>query len=90
MFISASDNVRALGEQIGRWVPGDYYVLGTDGMGRSELRETLRRHFEVDAACIAIATLYRLSRQGVVKPEEVDQAIKDLGVNPEKVDPLRA
>jgi pyruvate dehydrogenase E1 component len=90
VFISASDNVRAVGEQIGRWVPGDYYVLGTDGMGRSETREALRRHFEVDAESITIATLYRLSKQGVVKPEEVAQAIKDLGVNPEKTDPYFA
>ena len=62
MFVAASDYVKALPEQIARWVPGDYYVLGTDGMGRSEERHVLRRHFEVDAACIVVATLYRLSR----------------------------
>lgn len=90
VFISASDNVRALGEQIGRWVPGDYYVLGTDGMGRSETREALRRHFEVDAESITIATLYRLAKQGIVPATLAEQAIKELGVNPEKVDPLFA
>ena len=90
VFISASDNVRAVGEQISRWVPGDYYVLGTDGMGRSETREALRRHFEVDAESITIAALYRLAKQGVVPATLVEQAIKELGVNPEKVDPLRA
>lgn len=90
VFISASDNVRALGEQITRWVPGDYYCLGTDGMGRSEMRDALRRHFEVDAECITIATLYRLARQGTIPTSVVAQAIKDLGVNPEKIDPYFA
>ena len=55
-FISASDYVRALGEQLTPWIPGDYYVLGTDGMGRSETRGALRRHFEVDSESITIAT----------------------------------
>ena len=65
LFVAASDYVRALPEQISRWVPGELYALGTDGMGRSETRETLRRHFEVDAECIALATLYRLHKRGV-------------------------
>jgi pyruvate dehydrogenase E1 component len=90
VFISASDYVRALGEQIARWVPGDYYCLGTDGMGRSETREALRRHFEVDAESIVIATLYRLAKAGVLPASEAQQAIADLGVNPEKVNPLYA
>jgi pyruvate dehydrogenase E1 component len=87
-FISASDNVRALGEQLIRYIPGDYFVLGTDGLGRSESRENLRRHFEVDAASIVIATLYRLSVARVVKVEEIKQAIVDLGYDPEKPNPL--
>jgi pyruvate dehydrogenase E1 component len=90
VFISASDYVRALGEQIAPWVPGDYYVLGTDGLGRSETREALRRHFEVDAESITVAALYRLSKQGVLPASEVEQAIRDLGINPEKINPLRA
>ncbi|MDX1944994.1 MAG: pyruvate dehydrogenase (acetyl-transferring), homodimeric type [Pirellulaceae bacterium] len=90
LFIAASDYVRALPEQIARWVPGELYALGTDGMGRSETREALRRHFEVDAECIVIATLYRLSRRGVVEASVVAHAIKDLGVNPEKIDPYFA
>jgi pyruvate dehydrogenase E1 component len=90
LFIAASDYVRALPEQIGRWVPGELFALGTDGMGRSETREALRRHFEVDAESIVIATLYRLSKQGVVDAAFVAQAIKDLGVDPEKTDPYFA
>ncbi len=86
-FIAASDYVRALPEQLTPWIPGDYYVLGTDGMGRSEARETLRRHFEVDAESIVIATLSRLSKAGVVKPEDVAKAITDLGFDADKPNP---
>jgi pyruvate dehydrogenase E1 component len=89
-YIAASDYVRAVPEQIAPWVPGDYYVLGTDGMGRSETREALRRHFEVDAECVVIAALYRLHKQGTIAAEVVAKAIEELGVNPEKVNPLYA
>ncbi|MCA9154282.1 MAG: pyruvate dehydrogenase (acetyl-transferring), homodimeric type, partial [Planctomycetales bacterium] len=89
-FISASDYVQALGEQLTPWIPGDYYVLGTDGMGRSETREALRRHFEVDAESITIATLHRLHAQGKLDASVVAQAIKDLDYDPEKVNPLYA
>ncbi len=89
-FISASDYVRALGEQIAPWVPGDYFVLGTDGMGRSETRKALRRHFEVDAESITIATLSRLAKAGVMQPNDVQDAIGQLGYDPEKPDPYFA
>ena len=89
-FIAASDYVRALGEQLTPWVPGDYYVLGTDGMGRSETREALRRHFEVDAESITIAALSRLVRAGVLTPKDVQDAISELGYDAEKIDPYFA
>ncbi|TWT83214.1 Pyruvate dehydrogenase E1 component [Planctomycetes bacterium CA13] len=89
-FISSSDYVRALGEQLQPWIPGDYYVLGTDGMGRSDTRESLRRHFEVDKESITIATLSRLSKAGLFTPAEVADAIKDLGVDPDKPNPYFA
>jgi pyruvate dehydrogenase E1 component len=89
-FIAASDYVRALPEQIRDYLPGDLVALGTDGMGRSETRIALRRHFEVDAECIVIATLYKLHQQGHFDAAFVAQAIKDLGVDPEKVNPLYA
>ena len=89
-IISASDNVRAVGEQLLPYIEQDYYVLGTDGMGRSETRTALRRHFEVDAASIVIATLYRLSKQGAIAAADVAKAIKDLGYNAEKINPMFA
>ena len=63
-FIAASDYVRAYMEQIREFMPADYQVLGTDGLGRSDTRETLRRHFEIDAESIALTALYRLSLLG--------------------------
>ena len=89
-FVAASDYVRALGEQLTPWIPGDYLVLGTDGMGRSETRPALRRHFEVDAELVTVAALFQLQKQGKLKPEDVAKAIKELDVDPNKVDPLYA
>jgi pyruvate dehydrogenase E1 component len=89
-YIAASDYVRALAEQVQPWIPGDYFVLGTDGMGRSETRPALRRHFEVDAACVTVAALYQLSRQGKVAATDVAAAIRDLEINPEKANALYA
>ncbi|GAB5403573.1 MAG: pyruvate dehydrogenase (acetyl-transferring), homodimeric type [Aureliella sp.] len=89
-FIAASDHVRALPEQLCRYIPGDYFVLGTDGMGRSETREALRRHFEVDAESVTLAALSRLAAQGTIKPQEVAKAIKALDYDPEKANPLYA
>jgi pyruvate dehydrogenase E1 component len=88
--ISASDYVRALAEQLTPWIQDDYFVLGTDGMGRSETRPALRRHFEVDAESVVIASLYQLSKQGKVDAKVVTKAIKDLDYDPEKVNPLFA
>lgn len=89
-FIAASDHVRALPEQLQRYIPGDYFVLGTDGMGRSETRESLRRHFEVDAESVTIAALYRLAKLGTLKMTDVAKAIKDLDFDVEKLNPLYA
>jgi pyruvate dehydrogenase E1 component len=82
--ISASDYVRALADQLRPYVPQPYTVLGTDGMGRSDTREALRRHFEVDAESIVVATLSTLCKQGDWEAADVKQAIEDLGIDPEK------
>ncbi len=90
VFVAASDYVRAVADQIRPWIPGDYHVLGCDGMGRSETRGTLRRHFEVDAESIALAALYRLQRRGELEVETVAEAVVQLGIDPDKCDPLFA
>jgi pyruvate dehydrogenase E1 component len=90
VFVATSDYVRAVPEQLDPWTPGGLFVLGTDGFGRSETRGPLRRHFEVDAECITVAALYRLSQEGAIDRKAVAQAIKDLGINPEKTDPFFA
>ncbi len=90
VFVSASDYVRAVAEQIRPWIPGDFHVLGCDGMGRSETREALRRHFEVDAESVTIATLHGLLQRGELDAATVANAIKALDVDPEKQDPFTA
>jgi pyruvate dehydrogenase E1 component len=83
-IIAASDYMRALPESIATYLPGRFSVLGTDGFGRSETREALRRFFEVDAAAIVVASLYRLSLENKVDRAVVRKAITDLGVNPDQ------
>src|SRR5262249_55924688 len=90
IFIAASDYMKSLPEMITRWVPGGLVPLGTDGFGRSENRPSLRRYFEVDAECIVLAALEQLARRGEIKPERVQKAIKELDIDPEKADPVRA
>lgn len=86
-FIAVSDNMKMVHDQIAPWVPGGLMSLGTDGFGRSETREKLRRFFEIDAESTVIATLYQLAEQGKVDRKLVAKAIKDLDVDPEKVFP---
>jgi len=86
-FIAVSDFMKIVPDQIAPWIPGGLTTLGTDGFGRSDTRERLRRFFEVDSHSIVIATLHALSRRGEIKPEIVEKAIKDLAYNPEKAFP---
>jgi len=86
--IAASDWVKAVPDMIGRFVPGHYVVLGTDGFGRSDTREHLRRHFEVDAEHIVVATLAALAQSGDVKPEAVAEAIERYGIDADRANPL--
>jgi pyruvate dehydrogenase E1 component len=87
VFVAVSDNMRMVPDQIEKWVPGGMFTLGTDGFGRSETRENLRRFFEVDTASIVIGVLYQLSAKKKIKQDVVAKAIKKLGVNPKKVYP---
>jgi pyruvate dehydrogenase E1 component len=89
--IAASDYVRAFAEQIRPYLPQeDYVVLGTDGYGRSDTRENLRRFFEVDRNNIVYATLHALRKQGVVSVDELLKARTRLELDPDKPNPLRS
>ncbi|HEY6740701.1 MAG TPA: pyruvate dehydrogenase (acetyl-transferring), homodimeric type, partial [Actinopolymorphaceae bacterium] len=72
--VAVSDWMRAVPDQIARWVPGDYTSLGTDGWGFADTRPAARRYFNVDAQSIVVATLAMLARRGEVKPEDVRKA----------------
>jgi pyruvate dehydrogenase E1 component len=85
--ISATDSMKTVSDQIARWIPGGLHPLGTDGFGRSDGRAQLRRFFEVDAESICAAALYELSRAGKVESASVREAIRVLGLDPEKPDP---
>tara|TARA_R110002072_G_scaffold238769_2_gene396352 strand:- start:268803 stop:271502 length:2700 start_codon:yes stop_codon:yes gene_type:complete len=89
-FISSSDNVRLVADQIREWVPGNYVILGTDGFGRSDTRPQLRRHFEIDAECVTYTTLATLAKNGNFDKNRLPQVLADLKIDPEKVDPLYA
>jgi pyruvate dehydrogenase E1 component len=85
--IASSDYVRLVSEQIKPWI-GDFTALGTDGFGRSEGREELRRFFEVDAENIALEALRSLSRRGLFDPKALARAVKDLGLDGPRKNPL--
>jgi pyruvate dehydrogenase E1 component len=89
-IIAASDYLKIVADQIAPWLPGRLTALGTDGFGRSENREHLRRFFEVDAASIAAAALSRLASWKRYDPAKAQQAIVDLGLNPGGIDPSLA
>jgi pyruvate dehydrogenase E1 component len=79
--VAATDYVRAFAEQIRPWVPRRYVVLGTDGFGRSDTREKLRKFFEVDRHHVAVAALKALADDGVVPAAKVDEALERYGID---------
>jgi pyruvate dehydrogenase E1 component len=87
-IVAATDWVKALPDLVARWLPDSYVSLGTDGFGRSDTREALRSYFEVDPPQIAAATLAALSRCGGIPAKRASAAIKELGIDPDKTDPL--
>ena len=86
--IAATDYVKLFADQIRAYVPQSYTVLGTDGYGRSDSREALRKHFEVDRYYIAVAALSALVEEGSILAKTVNSAIKKYGIDPEKNNPL--
>jgi len=88
VFVAASDYVKAIPDSISRWFPKPVVSLGTDGFGRSDSRRALRDFFEVDSRFITLATLTALAREKEIKTDVVQQAIKDLDINPAKANPM--
>jgi pyruvate dehydrogenase E1 component len=87
--IAVTDFMKAVPDQIARWIPDgrSFTPLGTDGFGRSDTREALRRHFETDAPHVVVATLAALAAAGDVKAEAVTDAIKRYDIDTEAIDP---
>ena len=88
VLVAASDYLKSLPAMVSQWMPRRLCTLGTDGFGRSEGRTALRDFFEVDARFITLATLHELFQEGKIERSVVDKAIADLGINPEKLNPV--
>ena len=86
--VAVSDYVKLVSEQIGPYVPGPYYSLGTDGFGRSETREALREFFEVDRHYIVLTAVRALAIEGVLKMDTVEKVMKKYNLDPEKPSPI--
>ncbi len=89
-IVAATDYMKAVPDMVARWIDRPYTALGTDGFGRSDTREALRIHFEVNAEHIAYAALHGLCLDGKSTPDELKRAIAELGIDPERVNPLYA
>ncbi len=88
--ILATDYITPYGEQLRAYMPRPYTVLGTDGFGRSDTRAKLRQFFEVSREFIAFAALGALAAEGAIEPAKVAEARRDLGIDPDKIDPMLA
>ena len=88
--VAASDYMKAVPDQIARWVGQPFLPLGTDGFGRSDTREALRRHFEVDAEHVTVAALHTLAQCEQFSPADVAAAIREHGIDPDRIDPRYA
>jgi pyruvate dehydrogenase E1 component len=86
--IAATDYIRAYAEQVRRFIPRSYTVLGTDGFGRSDTRERLRHFFEVDRYYVTVAALYALSKENAVPANKVTEALKKYNIDPGKANPM--
>ena len=86
-IIASTDYMRSYAEQIRPYVDSEYYVLGTDGYGRSDSRESLRSFFEIDANNIAATAAYALFKKGDIDKKEVNKIYKDLGIDASKPNP---
>ena len=88
-IVAASDYMKSVPDLLSPWLPSRLVALGTDGFGRSDNREHLRRHFEVSAEAIVGAALSKLARDGKFKPKAAQKALAELGLDTEAADPAR-
>ena len=87
--VAITDYMRAVPDQVARFVDRPYLSLGTDGFGRSDAREALRSYFEVDAAHLVVAVLQQLARCGRIAPSVVSGAIADFGIDASRAAPFK-
>ncbi len=87
VFVAASDYMKLMPDSIAQWLPGPLVSLGTDGFGRSESRGSLRDFFEIDYRYVVLATLSALAQDGKLDRKVVEKAIKEMDIDPEKLDP---
>ncbi len=88
--IAATDYIQDYAEQIRKWVPERYEVLGTDGFGRSDTRAQLRKHFEVNRYYVVVAALKALADEGVLPASKAAEAIAKYAIDADKINPLYA
>ena len=89
-IVAVTDYMKSVPDSVARFMPEPYVALGTDGFGRSDTREDLRRHFEIDTGHIVASALHALAQAGEVKTERVKDAIDSAGIDPEAIDPRYA
>ena len=87
--IAATDHMKAVPDMIKSWMPGKYVTLGTDGFGRSDTRENLRKFFEIDAEHIAAAAISTMLTEGKLTKTKAETILKKLDINPEAPNPAR-
>jgi pyruvate dehydrogenase E1 component len=88
-IVAATDYLKSYADQIRPFVDRRFHALGTDGFGRSDYRRKLRDFFEVDARWIALAALNALAADGTIERRVVAEAVKTLGIDPNKPDPVK-
>ena len=86
--VATTDYIKQHADQVRAFVPAPYRVLGTDGFGRSDTRDALRRFFEIDRYYIVLAALYSLVEQGEVPASAVTDAMQRYNIDPDKADPV--
>jgi len=88
VLVAATDYLKVLPSMVSKWMPRRLAALGTDGFGRSDGRAALRDFFGVDSRFITLAALHELLVDGKIERSVVDKAIKELGINTEKPNPI--